>query len=244
MNRNTDSAIEIKHLNKFFYYDHKRPTLIGGLFNMKSKHKKYALNDVSLTIKKGEKVGLVGTNGSGKTSLLKLISGISSPNSGSIKVNQKVVSIVDLEAGFHPDLSGRENILLNGMIIGMSKNEVTQKIEEMIDFSGIREYIDSPFFTYSSGMKLRLAFSVAIVSDPDILILDEVLAVGDISFQTQAHKVLNKLFKQKKTIVVASHWLDYLERNVNRIIHIDKGRIVFDGSVNYLEKYKMIAQVK
>jgi len=214
-------AIVLKNITKIYTVHHEKPTFSEKLL-YRSKTEKYtAINNLSLTIHKGEKIGLVGPNGAGKTTLLKIIAGITTPNSGSVQTYGKVVSLINLEAGFHPELSGQENIFLNGLILGMSRAEISQNYQSIIDFADIGSFIDAPFYTYSSGMKLRLAFSVAIHSDPEILLLDENIMVGDEYFQKKIEQYLHKIFKEKKTIIVVSHWMEFLERMCNKIISLE-----------------------
>jgi lipopolysaccharide transport system ATP-binding protein len=189
----------------------------------------WALKNINLTIRKGEKVGIIGPNGSGKTSLLKIISGITTPTTGTSYVQGKIVSLIDLEAGFHPDLTGEQNIYLNGMLLGMKKYEIAQNLKKIIAYADIGKFIDTPLFTYSSGMKLRLGFSIAIHADPDILILDEGMAVGDKFFFKKTQKKLRELFEAGKTILMVSHWLEFLEKNCQKIYILDKGKIVQEG---------------
>ena len=199
----------------------------------------WALKDINLTIKKGEKVGIVGPNGSGKTTLLKIISGITSPTSGIVEINGKVVSLIDLEAGFHPDLTGEQNIFLNAMLLGMEKKLIVKNLKSIIRFADIGQFIDTPLFAYSQGMKLRLGFSVAIHANPETLILDENINAGDVWFRKRAQEKLDELFSAKKTIVVATHWLDFIQRNCKRVVVLKKGNIIFDGTVEKgLSRYR------
>jgi len=184
-----------------------------------------ALDNVSLTIKKGEKVGIIGPNGAGKTTLLKIIAGITTPDSGQVITNGKVVLLIDLSAGFHPDLTGEENIFLNGMVIGMSRHEINAKFKQIVEFADIGGFIDAPMFTYSEGMKLRLGFSVAVHAEPDILLLDEGMAVGDEEFRRKSMMTTNLLFQKNKTIVISSHWLEYLYKQTKKIIELDNHQI-------------------
>jgi len=187
-----------------------------------------ALNALNLTVKAGERVGIIGPNGSGKTTLLKIISGITTPTSGTIKTKGRIVSLIDLEAGFHQDLTGYQNIYLNGLLLGMRKNEISGKLKQIVAFADIGGFIDAPLFTYSSGMKLRLGFSIAINTNPEILIVDEGFFVGDDNFQHKTSKIIQDFSKRKKTILLVSHWLDYIHTTCNRIITFEKGRIIKD----------------
>lgn len=217
-----------------------RKTFVESLLSSKKKKtlKKFALNNVNLVITKGERVGIIGSNGSGKTTILKVLSGVTTLTSGRVESYGKVVSLIDLSAGFHPELSGKENILLNGLLVGMEYEEVIEKYEKIIKFTDIGEYINEPLFSYSDGMKLRLGFSIAICAEPDILLLDEGIAVGDIGFQKKCQKMILEFISQGKTIIFATHWLPILEEHCKRIIWIENGKIIMDGKIkNVLKEY-------
>lgn len=204
-------AIEVKDVSKSFtvYYDRANSFKERILFlgRNKKKEKREILKDINLTIKKGEVVGLIGINGSGKSTLLKLMTKIIYPDKGTIKTHGKLTSLLELGAGFHPDFSGRENIYFNASIFGLTKAEIDQRVEKVIEFSELGEFIDNPVRTYSSGMYMRLAFSVAINVDADILLIDEILSVGDEHFQTKCFDKLHELKAQGKTIVFVTHSL-------------------------------------
>ena len=204
-------AIEVKDVSKSFtvYYDRANSFKERLLFlgRNKKKEKREILKDINLTIKKGEVVGLIGINGSGKSTLLKLMTKIIYPDKGTIKTHGKLTSLLELGAGFHPDFSGRENIYFNASIFGLTKSEIDQRVEKVIEFSELGEFIDNPVRTYSSGMYMRLAFSVAINVDADILLIDEILSVGDEHFQTKCFDKLHELKAQGKTIVFVTHSL-------------------------------------
>ena len=204
-------AIEVKDVSKSFtvYYDRANSFKERILFlgRNKKKEKREILKDINLTIKKGEVVGLIGLNGSGKSTLLKLMTKIIYPDKGTIKTHGKLTSLLELGAGFHPDFSGRENIYFNASIFGLTKAEIDQRVEKVIEFSELGEFIDNPVRTYSSGMYMRLAFSVAINVDADILLIDEILSVGDEHFQTKCFDKLHELKAQGKTIVFVTHSL-------------------------------------
>ena len=204
-------AIEVKNVSKSFtvYYDRANSFKERILFlgRNKKKEKREILKDINLTIKKGEVVGLIGINGSGKSTLLKLMTKIIYPDKGTIKTHGKLTSLLELGAGFHPDFSGRENIYFNASIFGLTKAEIDQRVEKVIEFSELGEFIDNPVRTYSSGMYMRLAFSVAINVDADILLIDEILSVGDEHFQTKCFDKLHELKAQGKTIVFVTHSL-------------------------------------
>ncbi len=189
-----------------------------------------ALSNVNLKVHKGERVGIIGGNGAGKSTLLKIISRITAPTKGSVKIKGKVASMLEVGTGFHAELTGRENIYLNGSILGMSKAEVDKKIEAIIDFSECRQFIDTPVKRYSSGMYVKLAFAVAAHLDADILIMDEVLAVGDMAFQEKCLGKMDEVSSNEgKTILYVSHNMSTIQRLCNRCIVIDKGEIIFDG---------------
>ena len=192
-----------------------------------------ALNDVSFEVKRGETLGIIGANGAGKSTLLKLISRITSPTRGKICIDGKVASLLEVGTGFHPELTGRENIYLNGSILGMTKKEIDSKIDSIIEFSECERFIDTPVKRYSSGMYVKLAFSVSVHLDADILIMDEVLAVGDVKFQ---HKCLKKMREiaalDNKTILYVSHNMESVRRLCKRCIILDHGRLVYDGDTD------------
>lgn len=218
-------AVKLVNVSKIYQLHHEKPTLVENIFRKNSKEKFVALNNISLEIKKGEKVGIIGPNGSGKTTLLKIISGIATPNKGKVQTWGKLVSLIDLSAGFHPELTGIENVYQNAMLLGMSRKETRDKLREIADFADIGGFFDAPMYTYSDGMKLRLGFSVAIAADPDVLILDEGVAVGDEDFQKKSSDKIEEFFKQGKTIIVVSHWLEYVRRNCQRVVWMEGGGI-------------------
>lgn len=172
--------------------------------------------------------------------MLKIIAGITQPTQGKVEISGKVVSLIDPEAGFHPDLTGEENISLNGLLIGMSKNEILQKKQQIIDFADIGEFIHIPLYTYSAGMRMRLGFSVAIHSDPDILLLDEGVLAGDLTFRLKLNRKIDDLFESGKTVIVVSHWLEYLRKNCKRFLWVDGGKIKQDGGYSVAERYERL----
>ena len=227
-----DYCIEINGVTKFFkVYLDKASTLKERIlfWNRNKYEKREVLKDISLNIGHGETVGLIGVNGSGKSTLLKLITQIMYPNSGTINVNGKIVSLIELGAGFHPDFSGRENIYFNASIFGLSKKEIDKRIDSIIEFSELDKYIDNPIRTYSSGMYMRLAFSVAINVDADILLIDEILAVGDQHFQEKCMNKMKELKAQGKTMVFVSHSADAIKFLCDRSIWLKDGMIQEDG---------------
>src|SRR5580704_6977842 len=189
----------------------------------------WALKNVSLSIGHGESVGIIGRNGAGKSTLLKVLSKITHPTSGTAKVNGRVISLLEVGTGFHEELTGRENVYLNGSILGMSKKEVKRQLDAIVEFSGVEQFIDTPIKRYSSGMRLRLGFAVAAHLDPDILIVDEVLAVGDAAFQKKCLDTIHKLRESARTILFVSHNLAAVENLCDRCVWIDHGKIQMDG---------------
>ena len=191
-----------------------------------------ALDGVSFEVKKGERVGIIGHNGAGKSTLLKLISRITAPTGGTISLNGRIASMLEVGTGFHPELTGRENVYMNGAILGMTKKEIDAKIEDIIDFSECREFIDTPVRRYSSGMYVKLAFSVAAHLDSEIMIMDEVLAVGDMAFQKKCLDKMNDVSRQEgRTILYVSHNMNTIRQLCDRVIVLDHGKVVFDGGV-------------
>ena len=240
------AAIEVKNMTKKFkvYYD-KPNTLKERLVFWKNNkaEERTVLKNISLDIKKGETVALIGVNGSGKSTLLKLMTKIIYPTSGTLKTNGKLTSLLELGAGFHDDFTGRENIYFNASIFGLTRKEIEAKIDDIIKFSELGDFIDNPVRTYSSGMYMRLAFSVAINVEAEILLIDEILAVGDQHFQDKCYEKLKELKESDTTIVIVSHNLDQIRKLCTRAIWINKGHIEMDGDANkvidkYLEKCK------
>lgn len=232
-----DLAVRISDVRKLYILHHEKPTLTEALLK-KYTEKFYALKGITLDIKRGEKVGITGRNGSGKTTLLKLIAGIATPTQGKITRNGKVVSLIDLDAGFHEDLTGLQNIMLNGLLLGMTKTELHNKLESIIEFADIGKFIDTPMFGYSLGMKLRIGFAVAIHSDPDILIMDEGISVGDVFFKEKNIGALKKIFRSDKTLIVVSHNIETINELCNRMIILDKGIVRYDGKMLSKNAYK------
>ena len=201
-------------------------------WNRNKKEKREVLKNVNLTIKNGEAVGLIGVNGSGKSTLLKLMTKIIYPNKGKITTNGKLTSLLELGAGFHPDFSGRENIYFNASIFGLTKKQIDERIDKIIEFSELGNYIDNPVRTYSSGMYMRLAFAVAINVDADILLVDEVLAVGDQHFQDKCIAKMKELKEEGKTMVFVTHSLGTVKDFCNRAVWLSNGEIKMDGEPN------------
>jgi len=237
-------AIVVSHVYKDFklYYD-KANTLKEKIlfFSKKNKSKDdilHILKDVNVTIEKGESVALIGTNGSGKSTLLKLMTKIIYPNKGKITINGKLTSLLELGAGFHPDFSGRENIYFNSSIFGLTRKEIDKRLNQIIEFSELQDFIDNPVRTYSSGMYMRLAFSIAINVDADILLIDEILAVGDQHFQEKCFNKLKELKKEGKTIVIVTHSMEQVRQFCDRAIWLYEGDVKMDGKVSeVLDEY-------
>lgn len=190
----------------------------------------WALKDVSFTIKSGEVVGIIGHNGAGKSTLLKVLSRITTPSKGQVTIKGRVSSLLEVGTGFHPELTGRENVYLNGTILGMTKLEIDRKFDEIVEFSGVERFLDTPVKRYSSGMRVRLAFAVAAHLEPEILIVDEVLAVGDAAFQKKCLEKMENVGKEGRTVLFVSHSMPAITRMCERVILLDSGRKVSDGS--------------
>ena len=231
--KNNDIAIEVNDVDKSFkvYYDKANTLKERILFWNRNRHEvREVLSDITLTIRKGETVALVGINGSGKSTLLKLMTQIIYPNKGTIKTYGKLVSLLELGAGFHPDFSGRENIYFNASIFGLSKKEIDARLDDIISFSELGEYIDNPVRTYSSGMYMRLAFSIAINVNAEILLIDEILAVGDQHFQERCYEKMMELKKEGKTMVFVTHSMSAVKKFCDRAVWLSNGRIRMDGN--------------
>jgi ABC-type polysaccharide/polyol phosphate transport system ATPase subunit len=213
------------------------PALIRG---EKTSDSFTALNDISFEIKKGETVGIIGPNGSGKSTILKLIAGVMSPTTGKIRVRGNISPLIELGAGFHPELTGRENIFLNGAILGLSQKEIARNFDSIVDFAELQEFIDQPVKHYSSGMYMRLAFAVAVHTHPEILIVDEILAVGDTNFQAKCFARMEEFKKSKEvTIVFVSHNIGQVESFCTHAIYLDHHKVQYDGNVQKaIQKYQ------
>lgn len=242
--KNSNIAIKVLNVYKQFKVNSDKPYTLKERLIHSTKNKienRKILDGINIEIKKGETVALIGTNGSGKSTLLKLMTKIIYPTSGKIITRGKIASLLELGAGFHPDFTGRENIYFNAAVFGLSKKEIDKRLNDIIEFSELGELIDTPVRTYSSGMYMRLAFSVAINVDADILLIDEILAVGDQHFQDKCFDKLKEFKDDKnKTIVIVSHSLDSVKMLCNRAIWIYDGKVRMDGKPeevikNYLE---------
>jgi ABC-2 type transport system ATP-binding protein len=231
------SAIEVTNVTKRFTLRHTRSIKELAVWTFRGRGRELAsnsfnaLDDVSFTIDQGEAVALIGYNGSGKSTLLKLISGVMLPDAGHIGIRGRVAGLIEVGAGFHPDLTGRENIYLNGAILGMSESDIDAKFDEIVAFSEIERFIDTEVKFYSSGMFLRLAFSVAAHSEPDIFLIDEILAVGDEPFQRKCLERIGELRQMGQTLVIVSHELDMVSRVCDRGVVLQSGAVTKDGPV-------------
>ena len=234
MKENNYVAIKVDHVYKNFniYYDRANTLKERMLFwaRNKRREKREILKDINLEIKKGETVALIGVNGSGKSTLLKLMTQIIFPNSGTIETHGKLTSLLELGAGFHPDFSGRENIYFNSSIFGLTKKEIDKRLDQIIEFSELQDFIDNPVRTYSSGMYMRLAFSVAINVDADILLIDEILSVGDQHFQEKCFNKMRELREQGKTMVFVTHSMDSVRNLCDRAVWLYDGKVRMDGN--------------
>lgn len=240
-----DNVIEIKNVSMKFKLakervDSLKEYVVRRLTGNNSEVKEFwALKNISLTIPKGESFALVGSNGSGKSTLLKIISGILTPTEGSVSVKGKIAPLIELGAGFDMDLTGRENIFLNGAILGHSKKVMKEHYEDIIAFSELRQFEDVPVKNYSSGMLARLGFSIATMVEPDILIVDEILAVGDFAFQQKCHERITSMINNGTSVILVSHSEDDVKRICTHAAWIDKGRLMFVGtSTAAVDMYK------
>lgn len=242
------SVINVNDVTMRFNMSKERVDSIKEYFIKLSKHQlKFeefiALDHISLSIEKGDVVGIVGLNGSGKSTLLKVISGILRPSSGSAAVQGTISPLIELGAGFDFDLTARENVFLNGSVLGFSKQTMAEKMDEIIDFAELREFMDVAIKNFSSGMVARLGFSIATITRPDILIVDEILAVGDFLFQQKCERRIAEMMSGGTTVLIVSHTIEQIERLCNRVIWLEKGRIKMDGSTKEVcEIYKTTAR--
>jgi len=231
MNENT--AIHISHLSKDFKLPHDRQNSLKGRvvnFRKRGYEIQQALKDISFDVKKGEFLGIVGRNGSGKSTLLKLIAGIYMPSKGIIQVEGRLTPFIELGVGFSPELSGRDNVYLNGALLGFSRAEMESMYDDIVEFAELKDFMDQKLKNYSSGMQVRLAFSIAIKVNTDVLVLDEVLAVGDAAFQQKCFDYFMDLKKQKKTVILVTHDMGAVRQYCDRAIMIEKGTVAEEGS--------------
>lgn len=229
----SETAIRVADVTKIYkLYDNPKDRLKEslGLTRKKCYQEHYALNHINFEVKKGETVGIIGTNGSGKSTMLKLITGVLTPSSGEIQVDGRISALLELGAGFNMEYTGIENIYLNGTMIGFSRNEIDEKMQEILDFADIGEFVHQPVKSYSSGMFVRLAFAVAININPEILIVDEALSVGDVFFQAKCYRKFEEFKQQGKTILFVSHDLGSITKYCDRAILLNKGEKIFEGT--------------
>lgn len=242
MNKVDNIAVSVKHVSKDFTLPHEKVDSVKGLFlklfrTSRGFELQHALKNIDFDVKKGEFFGIVGRNGSGKSTLLKIIAQIYQPTKGSVTVNGRLVPFIELGVGFNPELTGRENVYLNGALMGFSQTEVADKYQAIVDFAEIERFMDQKLKNYSSGMQVRLAFSVAtILAESDVLLIDEVLAVGDADFQRKCFEYFKGLKKNKKTVIFVSHDMGAVREFCDRAILIDKSEIIATGSANQIAK--------
>lgn len=246
-------VIAAEHVSKRFYLLHNATNSLKqrflGLFHERHRmvqHEFWALRDASLTVRTGDALGLVGRNGSGKSTLLKLIAGIHRPTEGRILLRRgvRIGSMIELGVGFHPELTGRENVFLNASIYGFSRAEVERVYRSIVDYAEIGTFIDQPLKNYSSGMAMRLAFAIAVHTDPEVLLLDEIFAVGDADFQEKCKATMRDFLARGKTVLFVSHSEPSIREICNRVCVLSHGRLVFDGSVDEgLEAYAKVIEL-
>jgi len=237
------NAVEVKNLRKIFSI--KKPisskVLSKYSYPKNKRQKLIALDNISFTVSKGEMIGIIGANGSGKTTLLRTISGIYEPESGSVEVSGKLAPLLQIGTGFHEELVARENILMYGMLLGLKKAEILKKIDKIIEFAELEEFIGMKLKNYSAGMKTRLGFSTALEIEPDILLVDEILAVGDIAFRKKSFDAFLKFKNEKKTILYTTHNINILPKLCDRVVLLDKGKLIMIGDPNEtIKKYEEI----
>lgn len=241
----SDIAIHVQDVTKIYKLYDKPTDRMKDFLNLPSKKQRYkehyALRNLSFDVKKGECVGFIGTNGAGKSTILKIITGVSNPTSGDVVIDGRISALLELGAGFNMEYTGLENVYLNGMMIGFTREEINAKLEDILAFADIGDFINQPVRTYSSGMFVRLAFAIAINIDPEILIVDEALSVGDVYFQSKCYKKFEDFKKQGKTIVFVSHDLSSISKYCDRAILLNKGQMIDSGAPNeMIDAYKQI----
>lgn len=228
------SVIEFQNVSKS-YHRHAGKLLLRNhltdYFRRMREERFFALKDVSFTLEKGESLAVIGRNGAGKSTLLGLVAGLSKPDSGRVTVKGRLAPLLELGSGFHPDLTGRENVRLNAALLGLSRRQTAEAFDNIVEFSGISDFIDEPLRTYSTGMVMRLAFSVAINTDPEILLIDEVLAVGDSAFQAKCSEKLHEFHNSGKTLLCVSHASTIIHQLCDRALWLDHGELIMTGSV-------------
>jgi ABC-2 type transport system ATP-binding protein len=231
----SEVAVHIEHVSKKFRLYHERNQSLKSVImrGRRSVHEDFwALKDISFEVPSGSTFGLIGSNGSGKSTLLKCLAKIYYPEKGTINYNGKIAALLEVGSGFHPELSGRENVFLNGSILGMSKKEVTRKFDEIVDFSGVEQFIDQPVKNYSSGMYVRLGFAIAINVDPDVLVVDEVLSVGDAAFQEKCRQKFIDFKTAGKTVILVSHAMESVREMCDQAAWLSHGELVQVGDAD------------
>lgn len=231
----TSPVIRLENVTQRFRVIHERPDTVRELFSKlfrksASFHDFEAVKNITFDVPHGQTLALIGRNGSGKSTLLKIIAGVYRPTTGTVQVKGTLAPLIELGAGFHHELTGRENILLNGLLMGYSKQQMVEREQRIVDFADIGEFIDSPVKQYSSGMYMRLAFAVATEVDPQILVLDEILAVGDMGFQQKCFERIRRFRQEGKTILLVTHNMGSVEEHCDRAILLDQGSVIIDGS--------------
>lgn len=245
MNSQEQPAIIVKNVSKSFKLPHdKQSSIKGAVINIFRRKKSFeaqkVLNKITIDINKGEFVGIVGRNGSGKSTLLKLLAGIYSPDKGDVAINGSLVPFIELGVGFNQELTGRENVYLNGSLLGFDRKAMSNMYDEIVEFAELEKFMDQKLKNYSSGMQVRLAFSIAIRANSDILILDEVLAVGDANFQKKCYDYFQELKDKKKTVILVSHDMESVKRFANRAILLEDGQVIADGDPEKIsDKYNL-----
>ena len=233
-------SIKLTNIGKKYMVSHQKPMLIKNILGKSKTEEFWALKKINLTIKEGEKIVIFGPNGAGKTTLLKIISGITLPTIGKLETKGKIVSLINLQAGFHPELTGKENIILNGMLSRMSKDEIRKKESQIIKFADVGKFIDAPFYTYSSGMKFRLAFSIAAASECNILVFDEIFISGDVNFQK---KILTEIRdvqeKRNITTILCSHFPIFLWEFSETFYELNRGVLAAQSKDDVLKKFNV-----
>jgi ABC-type polysaccharide/polyol phosphate transport system ATPase subunit len=228
------NVIEFSNVSKSFHRHAGKMLLRNHLVEMlrrKREERFFALKHVSFSLQHGESLAVIGRNGAGKSTLLGLVAGLAQPDEGRVTVNGHVAALLELGSGFHPDLSGRENVRMNASLLGLSRKQTDAAFDAIVDFSGIADFIDEPLRTYSTGMIMRLAFSVAVNTDPEVLLIDEVLAVGDAAFQAKCFERIHEFHNSGKTLLCVSHSSTMIQKLCDRAIWLDHGELVMSGSV-------------
>jgi ABC-2 type transport system ATP-binding protein len=227
----TTPALELRNISKRYWKLEEQAMLLRSLlpFARPTRSPIYALRDIDLTVGRGETLGIIGRNGAGKTTLLRLMAGVTQPSHGVVRTAGRVAPLISVGVGFHQEMSGRENIYVNGMLLGLSARQITQRFDDIVAFAELEDFIDTPVKFYSSGMFMRLGFSAAVHSDPNILVVDEVLAVGDMAFQSKCLERMRSLQREGTSIVMVSHFMGAIRVLCPRVAVINKGRLVFDG---------------